>query len=97
MADIEQGSLGTPRAWQLRTIGHAMSEGQLGQEEILDLAINALGGYIGRYAEDLGDDVIRTFHIDDIDEEGWVEFTVRLTGTREPGPRYRLTLKLEGL
>ena len=85
--------MSTPRRRQLSRIGEDMSKGGLMDEEILDMMINAVAGFIGVYSDDLGDNVIRTFVIDDIAEDH-VDFHVRLKGSREPEPVKRLRLVL---
>lgn len=92
------GVLGTRRARQIGTAGGDMAKGGLMPEELLDMLLNGVTGFIGAYQDHLGEGVKRVFRIIEVsdDGEGWVEFEVCLRGgTREPGPRYRLTLGLQ--
>jgi hypothetical protein len=92
--NIEDGSLGTPRARQLRAMGHDAARGGLMPEEIQDKVIEQLTDWIGSYREPLGSGVYRTLRLLDTDEES-VTFEVRLNRSREPGKRYRLKVDLK--
>ncbi len=92
---IEDGSLGTPRARQLRTIGHNFRT-SLMSEDIMDLSIEALTDTYNGYEEDLGNGVKRRIKIVGSDEES-LEIQVRLTGYREAERHYIIHLKIEEL
>jgi hypothetical protein len=73
-----QGSLGTPRARQIITIGH--NTGKLGDSDLMELCLDGLGTYVGNWRESLGDDVERYIKIEEReDEAGYLELEVRFT------------------
>lgn len=95
---VEQSSLGTPRARQIRTIGH--NQGKFTEIDMLDLCIDAMTNLdvsIKDHEEDLGNNVSRVIRIvDGDDEEGWLEVEVRFThDLNQAGPDKRFRIKVE--
>jgi hypothetical protein len=97
---IESGSLGTPRAQQLRAAGHEMSTGSLSADDMLELCMEALlagapSPSLANYRVDIGPRTQRYLKIEDHDAEtGILTVAVCVTGQRFPVKRYRIQLSI---
>jgi hypothetical protein len=91
---IEDGSLGTRRARQLRTVGGELSKGGLMSEDLLEQALEAVADWARGYREDLGNGVKRRIEVTAI-EDDHIDVEVQMTGYRDFEHRYRLTLQVQ--
>lgn len=95
---IEQGSLGTPRARQLRAAGHEMETGSLSEGDMLELCMDALlakapSPSLANYRVDIAPRTQRYLKIEDHDAEtGVLTVAVCVTGQRFPIRRYQIQL-----
>ncbi len=99
---LDQGSLGTPRAKQIITIGENM--GKFSEADLMELCLDSLtemGVCLPNYREDLGNKVQRYIVVEEReDEAGYLELEVRFTHNLNMAgadQRYRVTLKIEEL
>src|ERR1700750_2196827 len=92
---INQGSLGTPRARQIRTIGENL--GRFMESDLMELCLDFManrGSSFQNYREDLGNGIQRYFVVEEReDEAGYLELEVRFTKNLNmagPEARYRI-------
>lgn len=95
---LNQGSLGTPRARQIRAAGHEMETGSLSTDDMLELCLDALlakapAPSLANYRVDIGPRTQRYLKVEDHDAEtGILTVAVCVTGQRFPIKRYQIRL-----
>ncbi len=96
MAGIEDGSLGTRRARQLRRVGHAIAANLPTSEELLEYARDTLAHWLKGYTEPLGDGMQRRVIVEEV-EDDYIIFTTRLTGFHDTERRCKIKFSIEEL